>query len=227
MINLQHYLDPVSIARPVFEHLHGHAGFPSGISIHTENSPVGDIGRFRIALLGVPEGRNSPSTGSGKGTDSIRSQLYSLSRIPGRLKMIDLGNMKQGTSFRDTLAGLTDVLVLLMEKNVFPLVFGGSSSLVPAFDKAFSRTGKKYSLIAVDSRIDYQNEKKETDSFNYLYGILHNNKSTLTHYTNIGYQIYLNDQQVVNRFLKRGFELIRTGDARKAIHLTEIGRAHV
>jgi arginase family enzyme len=221
MISLQHYLDPVSIDGPVFEHLQGPAGFPSGISINTENNPVRDTSKFRIALLGVPDGRNSPSAGSGKAPDSIRSQLYSLSRIPGRLKILDLGNMKQGTSFGDTLAGLSDVLVYLMGKNIFPVVLGGSSSLIPAFDNTFSRTGTRYSLIAVDSRIDYLNEKKSTDSFNYLYGILHNNKSTLAHYTNIGYQTYLNDQQVVNRFLKRKSELIRTGDARKAIHLTE------
>jgi hypothetical protein len=71
------------------------------------------------------------------------------------------------------------------------------------------------------SRIFYFHEKKEHDSFNYLNAIVNNPKSALTHYINIGYQTYLNDQQVINRFLKRKSELMRIGDVRQAIHLTE------
>ena len=51
--------------------------------------------------------------------------------------------------------------------------------------------------------------------------IINNHKSTFNHYINIGYQTYLNDQQVINRFLKRRFEIVRIGDVRQAIYLTE------
>lgn len=215
------YLDPVSIEKPEYNHLAEHAGFPHDIVIHTENTPVKDIGKYKIALLGVPEGRNSPGTGTMKGPDSIRSQLYRLTRIPGKSRIIDLGNMKQGITYNDTVAGLSDILTWLLGENVFPVVIGGSSALVSAIDSAFTRINTQYSLVTVDSRIDFINEKTDSDSFNYLYNILHNNKSTFNHYINIGYQTYLNDQQVINRFLKRKSELIRIGDVRKAIHLTE------
>ncbi len=215
------YLNPVSIEKPEYNHLAEHAGFPHDIVIHTENTPVKEIGKYKIALLGVPEGRNSPGTGTMKGPDSIRSQLYSLARIPGKSRIIDLGNMKQGVTFNDTVAGLSDILTWLLGENVFPVVIGGSSALVSAIDSAFTRLNTQYSIVAVDSRIDFINEKTDSDSFNYLYNILHNNKSTFNHYINIGYQTYLNDQQVINRFLKRKSELIRIGDVRKAIHLTE------
>jgi len=215
------YFDPVSIEKPEYDHLAEQAGFPHNIVIHTENKPVKEIGKYKIALLGVPEGRNSPGTGTIKAPDSIRSQLYRLTRIPGKSKIIDLGNMKRGTSFSDTIAGLSDVLTWLLGENVFPVIIGGSSALVTAIDSAFTRMNTQYSLIAVDSRLDFINERKESDSFNYLYNILHNSKSTFTHYINIGYQTYLNDQQVINRFLKRKSELIRIGDVRKAINLTE------
>jgi formiminoglutamase len=215
------YFDPVSIEKQEYNHLAEHAGFPHDIVIHTENTPVKEIGKYKIALLGVPEGRNSPGTGTMKGPDSIRSRLYSLTRIPGKSRIIDLGNMKQGVTFNDTVAGLSDILTWLLDENVFPVVIGGSSALVSAIDSAFTRINIQYSLVAVDSRIDFINEKTDSDSFNYLYNILHNNKSTFNHYINIGYQTYLNDQQVINRFLKRKSELIRIGDVRKAIHLTE------
>jgi arginase family enzyme len=221
MVDLNDYFNPVSIESPDFEHLTAQAGFPHNITIHTDNTPVKDIGKYKIALFGVPDGRNSPNTGSMKGPDMIREQLYKLAKIPGRSKIIDLGNMKQGVTFNDTVAGLTDILSLLISENLFPVIIGGSSALIPAVDKALSQFLNKYTFTAVDSRIDFSNERKEPDSFNYLNAIINNHKSTFSHYINIGYQTYLNDQQIINRFLKRRSELIRIGDVRQAIYLTE------
>lgn len=221
MVNLNDYFNPVSIEGPDFEHLTVQAGFPHNITIHTDNSPVRDLNRFKIAIFGVPEGRNSPNAGSLKGPDMIRGELYKLAKIPGKSKIIDLGNMKQGVSFNDTLAGLTDILSLLLSENIFPVIIGGSSALIPAIDKAISQHIKKYTLTAVDPRIDFSSDRKEPDSFNYLNSIINNHKSSFSHYINIGYQTYLNDQQIINRFLKRRSELIRIGDVRQAIYLTE------
>jgi arginase family enzyme len=221
MVDLNDYFNPVSIEGPDFEYLTAQAGFPHNITIHTDNTPVKDIGKYKIALFGVPDGRNSPNTGSLKGPDMIREQLYKLAKIPGRSKIIDLGNMKQGVTFNDTIAGLTDILSLLISENLFPVIIGGSSALIPAIDKSLSQFLNSYTLTAVDSRIDFSNERKEPDSFNYLNAIINNHKSTFSHYINIGYQTYLNDQQIINRFLKRRSELIRIGDVRQAIYLTE------
>lgn len=221
MVNLNDYFNPVSLEGPDFEHLASQAGFPHNITIHTENTPVKDISKYKIAIIGVPEGRNSTNAGSLKAPDMIRGQLYRLAKIPGRSKIIDLGNMKQGVTFNDTIAGLTDVLSLLVRENLFPVIIGGSSAIIPAIDKAISQSSAGYTLTCVDPRIDYSNEKKEYDSFNYLNAIINNHKSSFSHYINIGYQTYLNDQQIINRFLKRRSELLRIGDVRQAIYLTE------
>ncbi|MBN1107667.1 MAG: arginase family protein [Bacteroidales bacterium] len=221
MIELNDYFDPVSIESPEPDLLHGNAGFPHSITVNTPGNGIRDISKYRIALFGVPEGRNSPGPGTANGPDAIRKELYRLSRIPGRSKIADLGNMKKGVSFNDTVAGLSDILVFLLERNIFPVIIGGSSALALAVDKAFSALKIQYTLTAIDPRIDYNIEKKDTDSYNYLNAIINNHKSTFIHYVNIGYQTYLNDQQVINRFLKRKAELMRTGDVRKAIYLTE------
>jgi arginase family enzyme len=221
MIDLNDYFDSISMESPDFVVLPGQAGFPHNITVHIASSPVKDLGKYKIALLGVPEGRNSPGGGTIKGPDSIRGELYRLARIPGKVKIIDLGNMKQGVSFNDTIAGLTDVLTHLIQGRIFPVILGGSSALIPAIDRALSGLRTKYTLTCVDPRIDYINEKREPGPFNYLNTIIYNHKSTFDHYINIGYQTYLNDQQVVNRFLKRKSELVRIGDVRKAIYLTE------
>ena len=221
MVNLNDYFDPVCLEGPDFEHLAKQAVFPHNISVHTENSSIKDISKFKIAILGVPEGRNSPNAGSYKGPDMVRGQLYRLAKIPGRSKIIDMGNMKRGATFKDTIAGLADILSLLIEENLFPLIIGGSSALVPSIDRTLSQKNIRYTLTAVDPRIDFSNERKEPDSFNYMNSIFNNHKSTFDHYINIGYQTYLNDQQVINRFLKRRSELIRIGDVRQAIYMTE------
>jgi arginase family enzyme len=221
MLDLNDYFNPVSIESPDYDLLSGQAIFSHTVTIHTENTPVKDISRFRIAVFGVPDGRNSPNSGSIKGPDAVRTQLYKLAKIPGKTKIIDLGNMKPGNTFNDTVAGLTDIVVYLLGENVFPVIIGGSSALVIALDRAMAAIRKKYTLTAVDSRIDYCSEKKVPDSFNYLNTIISNHKGTFSHYINIGYQTYLNDQQVINRFLRRQSELIRIGDVRQAIYLTE------
>lgn len=221
MIDLNDYFDPVSLERTGFENLAENAGFPHNISIHTENEPLKGIHGFKAAILGVPDGRNSPDHGSSGAPDAIRRQLYSLARIPGRTKITDLGNMKQGVAFSDTLAGLTDVLCHLISESVFPVIIGGSSALTAAIDRAFGLLKIKYTLTAVDPRIDFNSSPGVPDSFSWLNRITGNSKSTLSHYINIGYQTYLNDQQVINRFTRRNADMIRIGDVRQAIYLTE------
>jgi formiminoglutamase len=221
MFNLNDYFSPVSIEPPVFENLGGNAGFPHNINIHTENNPIKDPDGFKVAIIGVPDGRNSADHSTSEAPDAIRMQLYNLAKIPGKIKITDLGNMKQGNTFNDTLAGLTDILCTLLKENVFPLILGGSSALVMAIDKALSLQKIKYTLLSVDPRIDYSNESEKPDSFSYLNRIISNHKSTFHHYINIGFQTYLNDQQVLNRFARRHSELVRIGDVRQAIYLTE------
>ncbi len=70
--------------------------------------------------------------------------------------------MKQGVSFNDTIAGLTDILSFLIGGNIFPVIIGGSSALAVSVDRALSEKRIKYTLAAVDPRIDYMNEKKRS-----------------------------------------------------------------
>jgi formiminoglutamase len=221
MLDLNDYFNPVSIEKYGFENLTGNAGFPHNIFIITENNKVKDIREFKVALLGVPDGRNSANQDSSDAPDAIRQHLYSLAKIPGKTKIIDLGNMKQGVTFNDTLAGLTDILCTLLKENILPVILGGSSALVSAIDKAFTLLKTRYTLVSVDPRIDYSNNPNALDSSSYLNKITGNHKSTFSQYINIGYQTYLNDQQVLNRFIRRHSELMRIGDVRQAIYLTE------
>jgi len=80
---------------------------------------------------------------------------------------------------------------------------------------------KKYTMISVDPRIDFTSETGAFSSSSYLNDITRAHNRTMEHFINIGYQTYLNDQQVLNRFARNNSELVRIGDVRQAIYLTE------
>ncbi|HUW93125.1 MAG TPA: arginase family protein, partial [Bacteroidales bacterium] len=124
MIDLNQYFDPVCLDRPEIAHIRGAAGFSHNIYVNTGNEPIGDISGFTAAFIGVPDDRASMNTGAAHAPDTIRKNLYSFSRLPGKMKIADLGNLRPGTAFEDTLAGLRDVLSLLLDHEIVPIILG-------------------------------------------------------------------------------------------------------
>ena len=217
MLKLSDYLDPVSIEKPLWTHLGEPSSFSHNLDISTENNRLEKTDNYSLAIIGVPDDRRSPNKGCSSAPDEIRADLYQLARLPGKARIADLGNVKKGVSFDDTLAALGDVTKFLLENNTIPLVIGGSSALIPALAK---NMGKKYNYATIDSRIDWVNERKENDSFNYLPEII-NGKNKPSNMTLMAYQSFLNDPQVVNRLRKLDYDLLRVGEVRQEIQETE------
>ena len=214
MIKLSDYLDPVSIERPLWGHLSEPSCLSHNLTISTASNPVTSVSGYKLAVIGIPDDRRSPNKGSSKAPDSIRESLYQLARIPGKLKIADLGNIKIGPNFEDTLAAIRDLLQHLSDEGCPALMIGGSSAVIPAIHEVVGAGKSPYNWAAVDSRIDFVAERREPDSFNYLGSILHDRKNRLGNFTAIGYQTYLNDPQTVNRFRKMNHKLVRIGEAR-------------
>jgi formiminoglutamase len=221
MIDLNQYLDPVCLDKPLIEHLSVSAGFPHNIFVNTGNKPLVDTSGFSIAIIGIPDDRRSVNAGAALAPDRIRECLYSFSRLPGRMKIADLGNLKIGNTFEDTLAGLRDVLIKILDADTVPLILGGTSALMPSIDKCLSASKTPWSLVSVDSRLDFTAEKREPDSFNWINDLIYRSGSRLSHLSAIGHQTYLADQQIVNRFHRRHYDVIRIGEVRAAVHETE------
>lgn len=221
MIDLNQYLDPVCLDKPEVEHLAGSAAFPHNVVVNTGNMPLDDLTGYSVALLGVPDDRSSANKGAMYAPDAIRKNLYSFSRLPGKMKITDLGNLKTGTSFEDTLAGLRDVIIQLLAQDVVPVIIGGTSALMPAIDRCISSLRQPWSLVSVDSRLDFTAEKRPADSLNWMNDMIYRSGNRLSHLSAIGHQTYLTDQQVVNRFNRRHYEMMRIGEVRAAVHETE------
>ena len=221
MIDLNQYLDPVCLDRPGVEPLKGSAAFPHIVSVNTGNEPIDDLDGFAVAIIGVPDDRASSNIGAAHAPDAVRESLYSFSRLPGKLRITDLGNLRPGTTFEDTVAGLRDVLIQLLTQNIVPVVIGGTSALMPALDRALSAGKQKWSMVSVDSRLDFTAEKRPADSLNWMNDLIYRSGSCLSHLSVIGHQTYLTDQQVANRFNRRHYDLMRIGEVRSAVHETE------
>jgi len=221
MIDLNQYLDPVCLDKPEVEHLAGSAAFPHSVAVNTGNVPLDDLTGYAVALIGVPDDRCSSNKGAMYAPDAIRKNLYTFSRLPGKMKITDLGNLKTGTSFEDTLAGLRDVIIQLLAQDVMPVIIGGTSALMPAIDRCISSLRQPWSLVSVDSRLDFTAEKRAGDSLNWMNDMIYRSGNRLSHLSAIGHQTYLTDQQVVNRFNRRHYEMMRIGEVRAAIHETE------
>ncbi len=129
-MNLTEYFDPVSIEKPSNHYLRSNMEFGHNIYVHTPDGPIKDIEEYDLAILGVQEDRNSQNTGCAAAPNEIRQQLYKLHKFNKRLKIIDLGNLKQTKSPQDTYYGLRDALIVLLSHNVIPIIIGGSQDIV-------------------------------------------------------------------------------------------------
>jgi hypothetical protein len=162
---LNEYFDPVSLEKSEIEILPSQGLFCQNISIHTADNPIGDLSNYKVALIGVPEGRAASFDGIEMAPDIVRDRLYKLNFIHKKPAVIDLGNLKQGRSPKDTYFGLRDVMLELFSKNILPVVIGGSQDLTYGMSLAFEYLNKPYTFTTIDNRIDIAFESY--DKINY------------------------------------------------------------
>lgn len=216
-MDLNDYFDPVSLVRSDQNILLPKKEFGRNIYVHTENNRIGDLEGYKIALLGVPEERNSSNTGCGSAPDNIRQYLYKLYRPAKNLKIIDLGNMKTGPSASDSYFGLRDVMTELLSKEIVPVIIGGSQDITYGVLLAYEKMKRPVNYVSLDPRLDIRSGGKEINSLNYLQHIISNKTKFLLNYTNIGHQAYFTDPDDLELIKDLYYEAIRLGDARSDI----------
>lgn len=221
MVSLQDYFDPVSLEKPEYEHMEAKDCLLSQLTINTANNPIKSTKDFSLALIGVPEDRNSPNIGTATGPDEIRKQLYRLSRIPTKLAICDLGNLKTGSSYSDTYFGLRDVLFYLLKENTLPLIIGGSNDLLTGAFKALTDARIQFNFTAVDARLDYLPGKEKFDSHSYLNSLFSAKKYSLGHFASVGHQAYLTSGRLLEELEKEMYTFHRLGEIREQLKLAE------
>ncbi|NJK86167.1 MAG: hypothetical protein HC906_09545, partial [Bacteroidales bacterium] len=75
-MDLNDYFNPVELEKPTDYFISRNETFGKNIRINTLNEPIDEISNYHIAIMGVPEDRNSYNTGSAGASDQVRNKLY-------------------------------------------------------------------------------------------------------------------------------------------------------
>ncbi|WP_299312628.1 formimidoylglutamase [uncultured Aquimarina sp.] len=192
------------------------------IKVHTSDYGVPDLDKVDIAIIGVRENRNDVNfPGEGLHFDTIRKSLYDL--FPGNwgTSIVDLGDIIPGEEVSDTYFLMKDILATLLQKNVTPLIIGGSQDLVYGQYRAFDILERMVNLVNVDSKFDLGNTSQPITNTSFVGKIIVEQPYNLFNYSNIGYQTYFNSQEEIDLIEKLYFDAYRLGEVTSDLTIVE------
>ena len=216
------------LLKPVDDHLIVHNELMSPlilgnrISIHSSEKGIPDLDSIKIAIIGIPEERNSVDyLGDNLNLNEIRKSLYNL--YPGNWssKISDLGNLILGGSADETYGRVVSLLTIIFKKNIIPVIIGGSQDLLYAVYRAYDSIQNTVNIVNVDSNFDLGDSSKPINNLSYLGKVILDQPHNLFNYSNIGYQTYHNSQEEIDLMDNLYFEAYRLGEVCSKIRLVE------
>lgn len=213
-MNLLDYFSPIDIKQ--FDNNKFEEGFLGKNIQHQANF---DTHNCQIVLIGLNENRNNFLGNFEFNTLNIRKILYSLRKID-KLKITDLGNIHFGKKIADTYAALTQLIEFFAEKNIIPIIFGGTQEIAEPITKQLVKSypNQPIEISFIDALFDYTNEK-DFHSKTYLNHPTFLKKNTIK--SIIGYQTYFNSSQIEQQMKNQGFNFYRLGNLRNNIQAIE------
>ena len=209
---------------PVNDLLYRDIGIQSSFfkNIYLPGKSFPDFSQADIALVGMTENRGSHNNkGVSEAADEIRKKLYRLKKGSGKYKILDLGNLRNGESLDDTNKRLKEVCQLLIDKEVLPLVIGGSHDLDLGIYSAYEDLGKLISVLNIDAMLDMGNDDMKDQSHLHIRKLLMHEPNFLFNFSQIGYQTYLIDPDSLSVMEQLYFETYRVGKLRHNIYEME------
>lgn len=187
---------------------HDQSGFP-------------DWEKAKVAIFGVEEERRSnENAGCSLAPDKVREHLYSLG-LGASLPIVDLGNIKAGSTVEDTYFAVSQVIAELVKRSVFPILIGGGHDLTYANYLAYEKLEQTVNLVTVDPRVDLGTMEEELSSRSFLGKIILHQPNYLFNYCNVALQTHYIDGKVMDLMDKLYFESFRLGEIRKDIQNAE------
>jgi arginase family enzyme len=180
-----------------------------------------EVSDFNIAIIGVGEERNSANQGCAQAPNHVRKYLYRLIGLNSPTKIIDLGNLKVGSTTNDTYFALSSIIENLIKKNILPIIIGGSQDLTYANFLGYQNLEQTVNLVAIDSKFNLGEADEEIDSNNFLTKIILHQPNFLFNYSNIGYQSYFVDKDEIELMSKLYFDSYRLGQVQNNIEEVE------
>ena len=216
------------LLKPVDDHLIVHNELKSSlilgnrIRIHSVKNGIPDLDSVKIALIGIPEERNSVDyIGDELNLNEIRKSFYNL--YPGNwsLEISDLGNLILGNNAEESYGRLVSLMTILLKKNIIPVLIGGSQDLLYSIYRSYDSFQNTVNIVNVDPNFDLGDSSRPINNLSYLGKIILEEPHNLFNYSNIGYQTYHNSQEEIDLMNNLYFEAYRLGDVSSKIRLVE------
>ncbi len=213
------FLSPVNILEITGDETYKPGQFGDIIDIFTEDFP--DIEAADIILVGCGEQRGRGYLGPpGDAPERIRKNFYPLFYWHEKIKIADIGNIKQGASYNDTLAALQTVIGELNALGKNTIILGGSHDLTTAQYNAHKHSKQLAELTVIDSLIDMDMESPfKSDHF--LMEIFTGDPNYIKHYNHIAFQSYLVHPGMLQTLDKLKFDFYRVGHVKEDIEEME------
>lgn len=192
------------------------------LKIHSQQNGVPDLDDVQIAIVGVLENRNDVNyIGEDFQLSEVRKSLYAL--FPGNwhLTVADLGDIQKGETVEDTYFALQTTITILLEKNIIPIIIGGSQDLTYANYRAYDDFLPMVNIVNVDSKFDLGDSSRPIKDNSYLGKIILEQPYNLFNYATIGYQTYFNSQEEIDLMETLYFEAHRLGKITNNINIVE------
>ena len=145
--------------------------------------------KMDVAIVGVPEGRNSAFLNTHKGPALLRKWLYGMRNISADLRIADLGDIL-GNSLNDRYQALSEVVELLTKANVQVLLIGGSQELTLPASKFFRNHQRKYNIAVFDSFLDIDTTNQDFSASTFISYLLGESGGNLDEISVLGCQVY-------------------------------------
>ena len=102
----------------------------ASIKKFVDGKPTPELKGIHLAIIGVEEERRAVNNeGSGQSANAVRPYLYNLFKGKYKPRIVDLGNIRQGHSVKDSYFALTSVCHQLIKNKIIPIVIGGGQDL--------------------------------------------------------------------------------------------------
>lgn len=194
-------------------------------AFYTDSFPDLETEKFDIAIFGVNDDRGTANNiGCRLAADHVRQQFYLLQEGAFESKIIDLGNIIQGQTLKDTYVAVKTVVESLIKLNIIPVIIGGGQDITYAQYLAYESLEQKVDLVVIDSKFDLDEDNQENDattSDSYLNKIFLHQPNYLFNFSNIGYQTYFVSQESLKVMDKLYFDVHRLGAFSENMQLAE------
>lgn len=218
----------IEFLAPVSKNILGHREvLPLGtlgkqIEVHAKAGDLPDLKNVKFAILGVKENRSDIDyMGESLSFDPYRKALYSLYPGNWNYKIIDLGDIERGDTPGDTRFATKKVVTALLDKNILPIILGGSQDLAYAQYRAYDGRGKMVNVVNIDNRFDLGNAELEISNKSYVGKMVVDQPYNLFNYSVLGYQSFFNAPQEIALMEKLFFDAYRLGEVTADITVVE------